>query len=276
MKNSREWIGAAAAAGLIVLAGACSSTPTKAHAGAGDGAGAAATASVDVKSKSATAASAATTTEQASVVHVLMATSAGDIVLELDPAAAPITVANFLSYMEPRGAGGYDGSTFHRVVPGFVIQGGGYTAEMRPLRSGAAIKNEWPNGLSNARGTIAMARDADPDTATREFFINLADNAKLDTPRDVSGKAGYAVFGRVIAGMDVVDRIAAVRTAPKPDPAVTDGSLNNVPVDPVVIRAVRRISPEEARRRAAAAGAGDNDGAARPAGSPARARGTEA
>lgn len=181
---------------------------------------------------------------EAAAEHVLIETSAGDITVELDRARAPITVENFLAYLD-RGA--YDGTTIHRVVPGFVIQGGGWTPDLKERakldaaagRADVPIRNEWQNGLKNLRGTIAMAREKDPDSATREFFINLADNARLDTPREVSGGAGYAVFGRVISGMDVVDRIAAMPTRSVDVPGVTDGSMQNVPVEPIVIRRVR-------------------------------------
>lgn len=178
---------------------------------------------------------------------VTFETSAGDITVELDHAHAPITVDWFILRVL---RGDYNGTTFHRVVPGFVIQGGGWTPDLQERAKLAAaagkpdvtIRNEWQNGLKNTRGTIAMAREKDPDSATREFFINLADNAKLDTPREVSGGAGYAVFGRVVAGMEVVDRIAAVSTRSVDVPGVTDGSMQNVPVEPVVIRRVRHAS----------------------------------
>jgi cyclophilin family peptidyl-prolyl cis-trans isomerase len=178
--------------------------------------------------------------------RVSMQTSMGDIVVELDPAHAPLTVANFLKYTD---SGAYDGTTVHRVVPGFVIQGGGWTPDLKERAKAAAasghpdtpIANEWSNGLKNTRGTIAMARDEAPDTATREFFINLKDNPKLDTARPTTGNAGYAVFGRVVSGMDVVDRIAAVPTRSVNVPGVTDGSMQNVPVEPVVVRRVRRV-----------------------------------
>lgn len=181
------------------------------------------------------------------VTRVTMQTSEGEITLELDRSLAPITVDNFLTYA---GRGAYDGTTFHRVVPGFVIQGGGWTPDLQERakldaaagRPDTPIPNEWANGLKNARGTIAMARETDPDSATREFFINLADNARLDIGREVSGNAGYAVFGRVVKGMDVVDRIAGVPTHAVDVPGVTDGSMKNIPVEPIVIRRVRRGS----------------------------------
>jgi cyclophilin family peptidyl-prolyl cis-trans isomerase len=153
------------------------------------------------------------------LVFVRMSTNKGDLILELNREKAPLTVANFLQYME-RGA--YDGTTFHRVVKEFVIQGGGWTADLKERakadaasgKPDAPIKNEWQNGLKNARGTIAMAREADPDTATREFYINCQDNPKLDTARDKSGNAGYAVFGRVIAGWMLLIRSAPSQPSP--------------------------------------------------------------
>lgn len=183
------------------------------------------------------------------LVSVEMVTSKGAITLELDAAHAPISVANFLAYAE-RGA--YDGTTFHRVIPTFVIQGGGYTPDLteRARLDAAAgrpdkpIANEWKNGLKNTRGTIAMARDSAPDTATREFYINVADNSKLDGPRPQTGNAGYAVFGRVVQGMDVVDLIKAVPTHTVP---AADGreEMKDVPVEPVTIVSVRRLATQK-------------------------------
>lgn len=178
-------------------------------------------------------------------VTITMQTTAGDIVVELDRAHAPISVANFLMYAD---RGSYDGTIFHRTIPTFVIQGGGWTPDLKERAKADAaagnpdtpIKNEWQNGLKNLRGTIAMAREADPDSATREFYINVADNAKLDTARDTTGKAGYAVFGRVIKGMEVVDKIKDGETRSVDIPGVTDGSMQNVPVNPVTIVRVRR------------------------------------
>lgn len=182
-----------------------------------------------------------------SMMDVRLQTSAGDIVVALDHEHAPITVENFLKYAD---SGAYDGTVFHRIVAGFVIQGGGWTPDLHERAKDAAaaghpdvpIQNEWKNGLKNARGTIAMARDQGPDTATREFFINLVDNGKLDTAREKSGNAGYAVFGRVTRGMDVVDRIGAAKTRSVDVPGVTDGSMQNVPVEPIVILKVERLS----------------------------------
>ena len=185
------------------------------------------------------------------LVFMRMTTSKGDLVLELDRGKAPITVDNFIGHAE-RGA--YDGTTFHRVVKDFVIQGGGWTPDLKERAKADAaagkpdkpIKNEWQNGLKNVRGTIAMAREEGPDTATREFYINCQDNPKLDTAREKTGNAGYAVFGRVVAGMNVVDSIRGVKTEPRTVPGVTDGSMENVPADPIVIVKVRSISKEDA------------------------------
>ncbi len=178
-------------------------------------------------------------------VSVRIETSKGDIVLELDRGHAPITVTNFLKYLD---RGVYDGTIFHRVMESFVIQGGGYTPELVELAKldkekgnpDVPIKNEWQNGLKNTRGTIAMAREADPDSATREFYINVQDNPKLDTAREKTGNAGYAVFGRVVQGMDVVD---AIRRVPVRTVTVAgmEEPMENVPVDVVLIRKVERV-----------------------------------
>lgn len=170
-----------------------------------------------------------------------MQTSAGRIVLELESARAPVTVANFVSHAA---AGDYDGTIFHRVVPDFVVQGGGWTADLRERAKLSAtpdtpIVNEWTNGLKNAKGTIAMAREEAPDTATREFYFNLKDNVKLDSGRPTTGNAGYAVFGRVVEGWEVVETIASGKTTTRDVAGVTDGSMNNVPLEPVVIQWVR-------------------------------------
>jgi peptidyl-prolyl cis-trans isomerase A (cyclophilin A) len=153
---------------------------------------------------------------------VRLATSAGDIVVELDAAKAPKTVANFVEYVK---AGQYDGTVFHRVIDNFMIQGGGMTADMKEKPTRAPIPLEAANGLKNARGTIAMARTADPNSATAQFFINLKDNDFLNA---APGKDGYAVFGKVVAGMDVVDKIRTVPTG-------TRGMHQNVPTMPVTI-----------------------------------------
>jgi peptidyl-prolyl cis-trans isomerase A (cyclophilin A) len=156
---------------------------------------------------------------------VRLATSAGDIVVELEAAKAPKTVANFVQYVK---AGHYDGVIFHRVIDGFMIQTGGYKPDLseKPVR--AAIPLESRNGLSNARGSIAMARTSVPDSATSQFFINVNDNTGLDQPNARDGE-GYAVFGKVIDGMDVVDKIKAV-------PTRGQGVFQNLPATPVTIR----------------------------------------
>ena len=158
---------------------------------------------------------------------VLMKTSKGDIAIELDLAKAPITVKNFLSYINDKF---YDGTIFHRVIKGFMIQGGGLTADYAEKPARPPIKNESGNGLSNLRGTIAMARTEDLNSATCQFFINHADNLQLD-------KSKYAVFGKVIKGLDVVDAIAAVPTG------IVKG-YEDAPRQPITIISVRRIESE--------------------------------
>jgi cyclophilin family peptidyl-prolyl cis-trans isomerase len=160
-------------------------------------------------------------------VNIAIETSFGTIKLELDSAKAPLSVANFVQYAK---AGHYDGSVFHRVIKGFMIQGGGYdeSYSQRPTR--AAVQNEAKNGLKNARGSIAMARTSDPHSATAQFFINHKDNDFLDYPGQDGW--GYCVFGKVTDGMDVVDQIAATPTGPVP-PFGRD-----VPLKPVVIKKV--------------------------------------
>lgn len=160
-----------------------------------------------------------------------MQTSMGTITLELDAARAPATVANFLAYAE---AGYYDGLIFHRVPPGFVIQGGGYTPDFRHRPTRPPVRNEADNGLSNLRGTIAMARTDDPHSATAQFFISLRDNPELDFVDKTREGWGYTVFGRVIEGLDVVDRIGAVPTG-------ANGPFDrDCPLEPVIIESVRR------------------------------------
>jgi cyclophilin family peptidyl-prolyl cis-trans isomerase len=157
-------------------------------------------------------------------------TSLGTITIELDRAKAPLHTANFASYVE---AGHYDGLIFHRVIPDFMVQGGGLTPDMATkAASGAAVKNESLNGLKNLRGTLAAARTSDPDSARAQFFINLKDNAFLDGDPSTR-KVGYSVFGRVTAGMDVVDKIAAVKTG-------TKGGHTDVPTETVTIQSVKK------------------------------------
>ena len=153
-------------------------------------------------------------------------TSAGKIVLELFPDQAPQTVKNFLNYVE---AGYYDGTVFHRVIPNFMIQGGGFDADMQRKPTRAPIRNEADNGLKNERGTIAMARTGDPHSATAQFFINVVDNTFLDHQRKTSKGWGYAVFGKVVSGMKVVDAIAAAKTT-------TRGRYRDVPAQTIEIR----------------------------------------
>src|SRR5690554_3533143 len=169
--------------------------------------------------------------------YVKMTTSKGDIYLELNAEKAPISVANFLSYVEDDF---YDGTIFHRVIPHFMIQGGGFTSDMRQKKTKAPIKNEWENGLKNKRGTIAMARTMEADSATSQFFINVTDNAPLDQPRD---GAAYAVFGKVVAGMKVVDEIRQM-------PTTTRAGHQDVPVEPIVIEMVQQIDADEAKKAA--------------------------
>ena len=184
--------------------------------------------------------------QEEKLVYVKMTTSMGDIILELNQEKAPISVKNFLSYADK---GFYDGTIFHRVMSWFMIQGGGFTADMTKKPTDAPIKNEWQNGLKNVRGTIAMARlgsqRPDPkavDSATAQFFINVQDNPGLDAPQKDGG--AYAVFGKVISGMDVVDKIKEVKTGER---AVPGGKHENVPVEAVTITKVSRISAKEAK-----------------------------
>lgn len=160
---------------------------------------------------------------------VKLHTNFGTITLELDAAKAPATVENFLEYAR---SGHYANTIFHRVIDGFMIQGGGMTAGMKEKPTKASIKNEWNNGLKNKRGTIAMARTAAPDSATAQFFINTVDNDRLSMP--ISGNAGYAVFGKVVEGMDVVDKIAKVEVRIAAD-------ADHVPKEPVVIKRAKRL-----------------------------------
>jgi len=159
--------------------------------------------------------------EEAASDKVRLKTSAGEILIQLDAEKAPVTVANFLKYVDDKH---YDGTVFHRIIANFMIQGGGMAPDGGRLAekpTGAGIKNESNNGLKNDRGTIAMARTMDPDSATAQFFINVVNNDGLNFPTG----GGYAVFGKVIEGMDVVDKIKAVQTG-----------AGDVPVEPVVIR----------------------------------------
>ncbi len=183
---------------------------------------------------------AVTSTASATSKKVKFTTNKGSFVIELNEQKAPITVANFLQYVEQKH---YDGTVFHRVIDDFMIQGGGFSIDGKVLSekpTGKGIKNEASNGLLNQRGTVAMARTNDPNSATAQFFINVADNAMLDAPKPDG--YGYAVFGKVTSGMDVVDAIKAVSTNsqtirmrhPATGQAI-DAPADNVPVEPVVI-----------------------------------------
>ncbi len=182
------------------------------------------------------------------LVYVKMETSLGDILLELAQEKAPITVKNFLDYAD---YGYYAGTIFHRVMGNFMIQGGGYLPDLTEKKEGLrpAIKNEWQNGLKNKRGTIAMARQNTPDSATAQFFINVVDNGALDGARPQTGGAGYAVFGRVVGGMDVVDKIRDTET--KEDPKLPMGKV--VPVTPVEIKGLKRVPAAEGQALSAKA-----------------------
>ena len=157
--------------------------------------------------------------------HVLLETTNGQIEIELDPVKAPISTKNFLDYVD---SGFYNNTIFHRVIPGFMVQGGGFTEQMQQKDTKAPIKNESKNGLHNVRGTLSMARTSVPDSATSQFFINVKDNDFLDQGD------GYAVFGKVVKGMDVVDIIVNTQTT-------TKSGMKDVPANPVFIKSAKRI-----------------------------------
>jgi peptidyl-prolyl cis-trans isomerase A (cyclophilin A) len=162
---------------------------------------------------------------------VRFSTSHGDFEIELYPKEAPVTVENFLRYVDD---GFFDGTIFHRIVPGFVIQGGGLTPEYRPKPNRDPIKNEADNGLKNSRGSLSMARTSDINSATSQFFVNLKDNDFLDHKSKSPSGYGYAVFAKVTKGMDVVDKIAAVSTGRRK-------GYDDAPLEDVVIVSARRI-----------------------------------
>ncbi len=170
---------------------------------------------------------------ESKLIKVKLETNMGEIVLELDAEKAPVTVGNFLRYVDAKF---YDGVIFHRVIKGFMIQGGGFEADMKRKENHEAIKNEASNGLKNGRGTIAMARTSDPNSATAQFFINHNNNSSLNYVKNRN--AGYAVFGKVVTGMDVVDKIAAVETRRYKGRADT-------PVKPVIIKTARVVKEKE-------------------------------
>ena len=165
---------------------------------------------------------------------VIMETSEGTIEVELFADKAPETVKSFLQYADE---GFYDGTIFHRVISTFMIQGGGFTPDMKQKATHAPVRNEAANGLRNLRGTLAMARTNDPHSATAQFFVNVVDNGGLDHTAPTADGYGYCVFGKVIEGLDVVDRIKGVATR-------TVGLFENVPVTPIVINSVRRAAAE--------------------------------
>jgi cyclophilin family peptidyl-prolyl cis-trans isomerase len=171
------------------------------------------------------------TMSEAKTVKVMMKTSLGEIEIELDEDKAPITVKNFLSYVDERF---YDGTIFHRVIKNFMIQGGGFGTDMQQKKTKAAIKNEADNGLKNVTGTIAMARTMVVDSATAQFFINVKDNSSLDFRDKSSHGFGYAVFGKVTKGMDVVEKIKSVPTTSK-------SMHQDVPVTTVIIESIKRL-----------------------------------
>ncbi|MEM1331024.1 MAG: peptidylprolyl isomerase [Planctomycetota bacterium] len=163
-------------------------------------------------------------------MRVKLETSKGDITIELDAKEAPISTENFLQYVD---AGAYDGTIFHRVIDGFMIQGGAFEPDMSQRKGGSPIKNEWRNAVNNTRGTVAMARlGGDPDSASNQFFINVSDNDFLD--RAQPDGAGYAAFGQVVDGMDVVDAIRGVATTNK-------AGHSDVPVEPVIVTKASRV-----------------------------------
>jgi peptidyl-prolyl cis-trans isomerase B (cyclophilin B) len=165
---------------------------------------------------------------------VKLHTNLGDVIIRLDAVKAPITTANFLTYVRE---GHYDGTIFHRIIPGFMAQGGGLTQDFRPKSTHAPIRNEADNGLKNKRGTVAMARTSDPDSATGQFFINYVDNDFLNHKNRTPQGWGYAVFGEVVEGMEIVDAMAKIPTGP-------GGPLpEDVPQQPIVIEKASVLAP---------------------------------
>ena len=173
--------------------------------------------------------------KETAMTTVIIETSLGTMTAELDADKAPATVSNFLQYVDD---GFYDGTIFHRVISGFMVQGGGFTPDMVQKPTRKPVKNEAANGLKNLRGTLAMARTQVPDSATCQFFINHKDNAFLDFRAPTMQGIGYCVFGRLVDGLDVLDAIAAVKTGNR-------GMHGDVPVEPVVIRSIRRAAKAE-------------------------------
>jgi len=176
--------------------------------------------------------SAATNNVMADGAKVLMETSLGNVTLELDAAKAPRTVDNFLRYVDE---GFYDGTVFHRVIKGFMVQGGGFKVDFERKKTNSPVKNEADNGLKNLRGTLAMARTSQPDSATAQFFVNLVDNAFLDHREKTRRGWGYAVFGKVSDGMEVIDEIAKLATTARPN------GMRDVPIDLPIIKKMSRV-----------------------------------
>ena len=179
----------------------------------------------------------------AGVVFVKISTSKGDMLLELDAVKAPISVDNFMKYVK---SGFYDSTAFHRIVPGFVVQGGGFDDKLTQKQTNPPIKNEWQNGLKNLRGTISMARTRAPDSATSQFFLNLRDNPALDG----ANGPGYAVFGKIVVGMQVLDTLGALPTgmAPVTDQTGTRREFTDVPTERVAITKATEIPADEAKK----------------------------
>lgn len=171
----------------------------------------------------------------ASIIIIILHTNFGDITLELDAAKAPKTTANFVEYVK---SGHYDGTIFHRVINNFMIQGGGFDKNMKQKPTRAPIANEANNGLKNLTGTIAMARTSDPHSASAQFFINVKDNDFLDFRNETTQGWGYAVFGKVTQGMDVVNKIKVVNTS-------NSGGHGDVPMEPVIIVSAEVVEPKK-------------------------------
>ena len=169
------------------------------------------------------------------LILIILHTNFGDIKLELYPTKAPETVKNFVEYVE---SGHYDGTIFHRVIDGFMIQGGGFDKDMKQQPTRSPIKNEANNGLKNEKGTIAMARTQDPHSATTQFFINVADNDFLNHKAETMQGWGYAVFGKVADGMDVIEKITKVKTT-------NHGPHENVPAEPVIIESAEVVKEDK-------------------------------
>jgi cyclophilin family peptidyl-prolyl cis-trans isomerase len=180
-------------------------------------------------------------TNTSSAPEVELDTTEGKILIELNPEKAPKTVTNFLDYVE---SGHYDGTVFHRVIDGFMIQGGGMDGNLKEKKTKPPVLNEADNGLINKKYTVAMARTGDPHSATCQFFINTADNTFLDRANAADG-FGYTVFGRVVKGLDVVDKIGSTPTNARPNPAFPAMLMRDVPVTPIVIKSARVVSKKE-------------------------------